>query len=101
VIDGIARYLPIASTESFSCGLLVVSDGAMNAIDVSGRASGVGAALVPLVMMPPAWSGLRALGPTGVSAPNWPRSDRRLPRLLAGTAAMGGRGEARAVSVSA
>jgi len=66
VIDSIARYLLIASAGFFAYGLLVVSNGAMNAIDVSGRALGISAARVLLVMVPLAWVGSRALGPSGV-----------------------------------
>ena len=66
VIDSIARYLLIASAGFFAYGLLVVSNGAMNAIGVSARALAVSAARVALVMVPLAWLGSRALGPTGV-----------------------------------
>jgi len=66
VIDSIARYLLIASAGFFAYGLLVVSNGAMNAIDVSARALGVSVARVALVMVPLAWLGARMLGPDGI-----------------------------------
>ncbi len=66
VIDSIARYLLIASGGFFAYGLLVVSNGAMNAIDVSGRALAVSAGRVLLVMVPLGWLGSRMVGPDGV-----------------------------------
>jgi Na+-driven multidrug efflux pump len=46
VIDGIAQYLLIASWAFFAYGLLIVSNGALNAIDKSKRALGVSVARV-------------------------------------------------------
>ena len=66
VVESIASYLLIASAGFFAYGLLVVSNGAMNAIDVSGRALAVSAARVALVMIPLGWLGSRMIGPGGV-----------------------------------
>ncbi len=66
VVESIARYLLVASAGFFAYGLLVVSNGAMNAIGASNRALGISAARVALVMVPLAWLGSRVLGPAGV-----------------------------------
>lgn len=66
VIGQIALYLSIAAWGFFAYGLLVVSNGALNAIDKSGRALGASVARVLLVMLPLGWLGSRMMGPVGV-----------------------------------
>lgn len=81
VIDGIAQYLLIASWAFFAYGLLVVSNGALNAIDKSTRALGVSVARVGLVMVPLGLAGSAMFGPVGVYGADL------VANLLGGTAA--------------
>ena len=68
VVQAMGRYLSIGAWGFFAYGLLIVSNGAMNAVDRSGRALAVSAARVLAVMVPLAWLGTRTIGPTGVFA---------------------------------
>jgi len=81
VIDGIAHYLLIASWAFFAYGLLIVSNGAVNAIDKSKRALGVSVARVALVMVPLGLLGSAWFGPAGVYGADL------IANLLGGTAA--------------
>ncbi len=81
VIDGIAQYLRIASWAFFAYGLLIVSNGALNAIDKSKRALGVSVARVALVMVPLGLLGSALIGPAGVYGADLAAN------LLGGTAA--------------
>lgn len=66
VIDGIALYLLIASWGFFAYGLLIVSNGVLNAIDQSARALVVSVVRVVAIMAPLGWIGAQTLGPEGV-----------------------------------
>lgn len=81
VIDSMSRYLLIASWGFFAYGLLVVANGALNAIDKSNRALVVSVARVLLVMVPLGWLGSYTLGPAGVFGADL------MANLLGGTAA--------------
>ena len=60
----IARYLSVASWGFAGYGLLVVANGALNAVDRAGLAFRLSVARVTLVMLPLAWAGTRFGGPS-------------------------------------
>ena len=66
VADQIARYLLVASWGFAGFGLLVVANGALNAVDRSGLAFRLSAARVALVMLPLGWAGTTLAGPGAV-----------------------------------
>ena len=63
VADALARYLLIASWGFAGYGLLVVANGAMNAVDEAGLAFRISVARVLLLMLPLAWIATSTAGP--------------------------------------
>ena len=65
VVEQLASYLALASWGFFGYGLLIVANGAMNAVDRASLAFGLSVARVALLLLPLAWLGTRQ-GPSFV-----------------------------------
>ena len=66
IAEQIGRYLLVATWGFAGYGLLIVANGALNAVDRAGLAFRVSVARVALVMLPLAWTASRLAGPTAV-----------------------------------
>ena len=66
IADAIRRYLLIATWGFAAYGLLIVANGALNAVDRAGLAFALSVARVGLVMLPLAWTASRLAGPSAV-----------------------------------